>query len=102
MGRSVWGCASVSRKRSTILEVEMRKMIAGSLAAMVVTVFAYAGMAQPTRCHRVDIEAGPIWDNGDARVKCPAVCSRHGGMWKGDWTTTVAGQMSVCGCYICP
>lgn len=42
-----------------------------------------------------DVDAGPIWNNADAQQKCPAVC---GGLrWNGQWTTTVPGQMSVCG-----
>ena len=42
-----------------------------------------------------DIEAGPIWNNGDAHTKCPQVCNMQ---WNGNWTTTQQGQMSVCGC----
>ncbi|MGH7998872.1 MAG: mannan-binding protein [Brasilonema sp.] len=46
----------------------------------------------------VDVPAGPIWNNDDARVKCPAVCTAVGRTWSGAWVTTVWGQMSVCGC----
>lgn len=46
----------------------------------------------------VDIDAGPIWNNDDAKAKCPAVCSGSGLTWNGNWKTTVQGQMSVCGC----
>lgn len=42
-----------------------------------------------------DVNAGPIWNNADAQSKCPAVCA--GLLWNGQWTTTVPGQMSVCG-----
>lgn len=45
-----------------------------------------------------DAEAGPIWNNPDAQAKCPAVCSGYTSQWNGQWTTTVPGQMSVCGC----
>ena len=47
-----------------------------------------------------DVEAGPIWNNSDARHKCPSVCSKAGGKWNGQWTTTEPGQMSVCGCVV--
>lgn len=45
-----------------------------------------------------DVEAGPIWNDGDAKQKCPTVCQKAGGDWNGQWTTTSPGQMSVCGC----
>jgi len=44
----------------------------------------------------VPLEAGPIWNNDDARGKCPRVADRVGGIWNGHWVTTVQGQMSVC------
>lgn len=44
-----------------------------------------------------DVDAGPIWSNNDAQLKCPSVCENHGG-WNGQWTTTEPGIMSVCGC----
>ncbi|MEH1848040.1 MAG: mannan-binding lectin [Nostoc sp.] len=44
----------------------------------------------------VNVEAGPIWNNDDAKVKCPAVAAAVGGRWDGNWVTTVPGQMSVC------
>jgi hypothetical protein len=46
----------------------------------------------------VDVPAGPIWSNNDAQLICPAVCTAAGGTWSGQWTTTIPGQMSVCGC----
>lgn len=42
-----------------------------------------------------DVKAGPIWNNDDAKNKCPPICS--GLRWNGQWTTTVQGKMSVCG-----
>ena len=43
----------------------------------------------------VDVPAGPIWNNDDAKAKCPGVCSSlH---WNGQWKTTEEGVMSVCG-----
>ncbi len=44
-----------------------------------------------------DMEAGPIWNNDDALVKCPVVAAALNGTWNGQWTTTVEGSMSVCG-----
>jgi len=46
----------------------------------------------------MDVPAGPIWNNDDAKEKCPIVCASYGGEWNGQWTTNVQGKMSVCGC----
>lgn len=43
-----------------------------------------------------DVEAGPLFNQGEAERKCPAVCSPA--RWSGRWMTTVPGRMSVCGC----
>lgn len=45
-----------------------------------------------------DVNAGPIWNNDDAKVKCPKVCTNAAATWNGQWKTTVPGQQSVCGC----
>jgi hypothetical protein len=45
----------------------------------------------------LDVKAGPIWNNNDAKVKCPVATAAVGGIWNGQWTTTVPGVMSVCG-----
>lgn len=47
-----------------------------------------------------DFEAGPIASNTTAPATCNALCETHGG-WNGQWTTTVPGAMSVCGCNAC-
>jgi len=49
-------------------------------------------------CKYENINAGPIWDNQDARNKCPSVCESKDMIWSGQWVTTVWGQESVCGC----
>ena len=48
----------------------------------------------------IDIIAGPIWDNEDAKVKCPIICESYGGDWTGQWHTPEEtwGKMSVCQC----
>lgn len=45
-----------------------------------------------------DAKAGPIWSNPDAQTKCPATCAYYTAQWNGQWTTTIPGLMSVCGC----
>jgi rubredoxin len=43
-----------------------------------------------------NVEAGPIWNQTDAQSKCPQVAATNGGVWTGQWSTTVPGSMSVC------
>jgi hypothetical protein len=45
----------------------------------------------------VTVEAGPIWNNDDARGKCPRACVGAKLVWTGDWKT-VAANRSVCAC----
>ncbi len=44
-----------------------------------------------------DIEAGPIWNQADAELKCPVAAAAVNGRWNGQWVTTVPNEMSVCG-----
>ncbi|MFK4878216.1 mannan-binding protein [Lactococcus petauri] len=48
----------------------------------------------------VDVVAGPIWNEEDAKVKAPIVCASYGGEWTGAWHTPKEtwGKMSVCQC----
>jgi uncharacterized lipoprotein YajG len=46
-----------------------------------------------------DVKAGPIWNNNDAKVKCPVAARAHNGRWNGQWRTTIPGKQSVCGVY---
>lgn len=48
--------------------------------------------------YTMDVLAGPIWSNEDAKEICPSICASYGGTWNGQWTTVVEGKMSVCGC----
>ncbi len=45
-----------------------------------------------------DADAGPIWNNPEAQTNCPTVCLQYRSGWNGQWTTTIPGRMSVCGC----
>ena len=44
---------------------------------------------------KVDIPAGPIWNQDDANVKAPKVAAAHQGKWTGQWNTVVPNEMSV-------
>ena len=49
--------------------------------------------------HAKDIGGGPIWNDMDARNKCPSVSTSHDRLLKGARRTTVQGRMSVCTCH---
>jgi hypothetical protein len=48
----------------------------------------------------LDVIAGPLWNQDDAKEKAPVVCASYGGEWTGQWNTPQAttGKMSVCQC----
>jgi hypothetical protein len=47
-----------------------------------------------------DLPAGPIWNGKAAAAACAKTCGGSGLAWNGQWTTTVPGEMSVCGCCV--
>jgi hypothetical protein len=65
------------------------------LAVLMLVAFAHAGLAQGKSCA---VDAGPIWSQSDANVKCPKTCAAGWGSWDGQWWTTVPNKMSVCEC----
>ncbi|MDW3194275.1 MAG: mannan-binding lectin [Cytophagales bacterium] len=44
---------------------------------------------------KVNIPAGPIWNDEDAKVKAPLVAAAHQGKWTGVWNTVIENEMSV-------
>lgn len=48
----------------------------------------------------LDVPAGPIWSNEDAKEKCPVICASYGGEWTGQWVTPEStwGKFSICQC----
>ncbi len=69
----------------------MTKLLPVAFAILTLALFL------PGTAQAFDVRAGPIWNNDDAKVKCPNICQWYGG-WNGNWTTTEPGKMSVCGC----
>ncbi len=47
--------------------------------------------------YTLDIAAGPLWNDEDAKDKAPKVAAAHQGKWNGQWNTVVSGEMSVVG-----
>lgn len=71
------------------------------IATLVVLSLSAAGSALADQ--RVEVKAGPIWDNDDAQIKCEAlldkVAQKYAGRtvsWDGTWRTTIEGKESVC------
>lgn len=50
----------------------------------------------PPAARNRNVNAGPIWNQRDAELKCPVVGFAVGGRWTGAWRTVREGQMSVC------
>lgn len=71
----------------------MKTAIMLAAALTVLSLAAPAAAAPRSR----DFEAGPIWNQQDAEVKCPIVASAVRGRWNGNWVTTRWNEMSVCG-----
>ncbi|MCE3252700.1 MAG: lectin [Cellvibrio sp.] len=44
---------------------------------------------------KVNIPAGPIWNQKDAEEKAPVIAAAHQGKWTGQWNTVVESEMSV-------
>ena len=44
-----------------------------------------------------DVEAGPLFNDGEAKTKCPTLCTAPA-HWNGAWRTTKKAVMSVCSC----
>jgi hypothetical protein len=72
----------------------MKKKILLGLSIVAIASSALLSAAPATA---KDVEAGPIWNNNDAKVKCPAAAAAVNRKWNGQWRTTVAGKASVCG-----
>ncbi len=80
LGKFTGQWSTVIENQMSVVEVEFQVPLVGSTS------------------HTMDVLAGPIWDNDDAKAKCPAIYASYGGVWNGQWTTVVEGKMSVCGC----
>ncbi len=48
--------------------------------------------------YTMDVPAGPLRNDDDAKLKCPSICASYGGTWNGQWTPIIWGSFSVAGC----
>jgi hypothetical protein len=67
------------------------------LGLSVATIGTSIMLGAATPASAKDVKAGPIWNNEDAKIKCPVAAAAVSGEWNGQWTTTVWGKESVCG-----
>lgn len=66
-----------------------------SLGAAIIGGSSVLGFA--SQASALPVKAGPIWNNQDAKVKCPIAAQVYNAKWNGSWRTTETGKMSVCG-----
>jgi hypothetical protein len=74
----------------------MRLLVSACCGVLVTLTWAGVPTAVSAQTRTLAVEAGPIWNQADAEKKCPQVASANGGVWNGQWRTTVPGRMSVC------
>jgi Mannan-binding protein len=67
------------------------------LGLSVATIGTSTLLGAATPASAKDVKAGPIWNNEDAKIKCPVAAAAVGGEWNGQWRTTISGKESVCG-----
>ncbi|MFC7481212.1 mannan-binding lectin [Luedemannella flava] len=65
---------------------------------MSVVEIEYDSPAAGTTEYTLDVLAGPVLTEEDARAKCPAICASYGGSWTGQWRIVVPNRMSVANC----
>ena len=73
----------------------IKKQVLLSLGIIMIGSSAILGAA--TQAFARDVKAGPIWNNEDAKAKCPVAEAAVGQAWNGQWRTTIQGKESVCG-----
>jgi len=44
---------------------------------------------------KVNLPAGPLWNQKDAENKAPKIAAAHQGKWTGEWQTVAMSEMSV-------
>jgi hypothetical protein len=70
-------------------------VVEGAMSVVEVELPAPAGGGKAS--FTLNVPAGPIWNNEDAKTKGPIVAASYNGEWNGEWNTIVEGQMSVIG-----
>jgi len=91
-------------RRSTWLKVRRCDFVTNANGRLVCTRRKHGWSRHWRRRYRLmSVSAGPIWNNADAKSKCPGVCqnvTRGRSMWNGQWNTVASGSNSVCQCKV--
>jgi hypothetical protein len=85
----------VIENQSPLTIMKFQSLILLALSVATIGTSTILGAATPASAR--DVKAGPIWNNEDAKIKCPVAAAAVGGEWNGQWVTTVWGKESVCG-----
>ena len=67
------------------------------LLGLSLVAIASSALLSATPATAKDVNAGPIFNNNDAKVKCPVAAAKVNQRWNGQWRTTVEGKASACG-----
>lgn len=100
-GRDDWSVyiKDVNRNLTLQLDLHRKEVIYNGQKLYSITGVAaskVAGRPSKPSTIKLNVEAGPIWNQGDAQNKCKALASKNNAKWTGQWVTTVQGEMSVC------
>ncbi|RVU85785.1 hypothetical protein EOL70_04745 [Leucothrix sargassi] len=94
-GRWTGKWRKISTNNRAVCEVEF-----GAVAQAVVTASptTYVPLApQPVQSSNTrEVAAGPIWDDNQAKTKCPHIASNNQGTWTGKWRKTGPNHASLC------
>jgi len=82
-------CANLARQRNATWTGQWWTTVQGKMSVCQMK----AGAPKPKT---FTANAGPIWNQADAKTKCANLARRNNARWTGQWWTTVQGKMSVC------
>ncbi|MGJ8669468.1 MAG: mannan-binding lectin [Oceanococcus sp.] len=100
--RDDWSVYLLDRSRGVDLQIDIhrKKVLYGENGGQKRDLYSITQAVRKSdpapQSNKRAVNAGPIWNQGDAETKCPKLAYQQGGQWTGQWWTTVQGKMSVC------
>jgi ribosome modulation factor len=91
----IWSQSDAATK-CPVAAAAVRGRWSGEWRTMVQGQMSVCGIVDIVPSEPRSIEAGPIWSQADAELKCPVAAFAVRGRWTGKWVTTRQGRMSVC------
>jgi hypothetical protein len=87
-------CSELARRSGGTWTGQWRTTVQGQMSVCDIKI--EAGLNGDAGKKKNTIEVGPIWNDMDAKRKCPEAARAAGASWTGQWWTTIPGRMSVC------